>query len=72
MKVLNACAVVVLATGGSMSSLQAAPISLPTSPAVSKAERIVCQGNRRNYTDFNHCMRVNPRGLRYCSRICGE
>ena len=42
-------------------------------PALTPApDKVICQGNRRNYTGFNHCMRVNTRGLRYCNRICGS
>ncbi len=55
-----------------INSAAAAPIR-STSPAM-QATRIPvkCVGNHRDYTGFNHCMRLNPRSLRYCNRICGS
>jgi hypothetical protein len=54
-----------------MNSVAAAPI-WPTSPAMQVTPiPVKCIGNHRNYVGFNHCMRLNPRDLRYCNRICG-
>lgn len=44
----------------------------PAMPEVQSAAttQVVCQGNRRNYRNFNHCMRYISNGARYCARIC--
>jgi hypothetical protein len=46
------------------------PVSLPQ--VTSQVQQVACSGNRRTYTDFAHCMRVNKgsSAAKYCSKIC--
>ena len=54
-----------------LGAAQAAPTRMQSVVPGVEIKSVACQGNRRNYDDFNHCMRVNPRASRYCSKICG-
>jgi hypothetical protein len=54
-----------------ISTVEAAPNRALSHVAASPTIAVKCIGNHRNYVGFNHCMRLNPRGLRYCNRICG-
>lgn len=47
-----------------------APLARTSPGAQATAVQAVCQGNRRNYRNFNHCMRFIGNGARYCARIC--
>ena len=65
------CAVFATASIGLGSSAQSAMPKIDR-PSVEKiVEQVVCIGNRRNYRNFNHCIRVlGSRRTNYCGRIC--
>lgn len=51
-------------------SASSAPFERTKPEAQAATTQVVCQGNRRNYRNFNHCMRFIGNGARYCARIC--
>lgn len=65
-----------LVLAAAMIAFTATASSAPVKPAMFGAPtavtQIVCQGNRRSYRNFNHCVRFIGNGARYCARICSS
>jgi hypothetical protein len=53
------------------SSAQSAMPKMDTPSIESVVQQVICIGNRRNFRNFNHCVRVlGSRNSNHCSRIC--
>jgi hypothetical protein len=65
-------AVFVIAGAFGLSSTSAIAVNKPEglTNLASPVEKAACSGHRRTYNSFAHCMRVNPRGTKYCNKIC--